>query len=318
MSGRIGLLATVLAVQLLVVAGVVLRDTAGSSDKVTSLLAFTVGEVDRLVVSGEGETVTLQKSGDGWRLENGAPADANKIDDVLGKLAAMSAPWPVATTGDSRTRFEVTEDSHQRHLQAFAGDESLFDLYLGTSPGYRRVHARIAGSDDVYSIDFATYEVPVAAGDWLDKELLQPSGTVSAIAREGSWSLTRDDEGWLLAGVAPAATAGEGQAADADAAKRIAERIADLRVIGFAEPGFPGEEKGVLAVRDEAGSYRLIVLHDAEEDQYAVRSSRVEGLFEVAGYIVEQLLVDMDDLRPEPAEVSNGAAQSPETADSLH
>ena len=105
------------------------------------------------------------------------------------------------TSESSRERFEVTRDSNQRHIQLFGAEETIGELFLGTSPGYRRVHARAGGADEVYSIDFSTFEVPVGKDDWLDKDLLRPLGEVTEVVRDGAWSLSRGEEGWLLGAV---------------------------------------------------------------------------------------------------------------------
>ena len=61
------------------------------------------------------------------------------------------------------------EDSYQRRVQVLTGDETLADVYLGTSPGYRRVHARRADADDVYSIEFSNFEAGTDVSSWLKK-----------------------------------------------------------------------------------------------------------------------------------------------------
>lgn len=300
MSGRIQLLGAIFVVQLLLVAGFLYLDAAGSSAPAPSFLQLVPADVSRVVISGEGETVEMSKGESGWRLAGDTPADGGKIDEVLDKLSDLSAPWPVATSESSRERFEVTPDSNQRHIQMLSGEETIGELFLGTSPGYRRVHARAADADEVYSIDFSTFEVPVGKDDWLDKDLLQALGEVTEVVRDGAWSLRKGEEGWLLGAVAPAQNAGEQSAADPDAADSLIKRVADLRVTGFATDDAQLTQAGAYTVTDEAGSHRLVIFHDEDEDTYAVESDRIAGRFAVAAYIAEQVLVAEDELRPSP------------------
>ena len=158
------------------------------------------------------------------------------------------------------------------------------------------MHARADGADEVYSIDFSNYEAPADASQWLDKKLLRPLGGLSSVSSRSGWTLERvDGEGdWRL----------NGAAADQDAADKLVGRFEDLGVLGIAAD--QGEPKGSFTVHDEAGAYRLDFYFQEDDDDYSVSSSRVEGRFEIATYIAEQMLVEADDLLPEEEEA--GAA----------
>ena len=303
MSGRIGLLGGLLAAQAAVIAGLLLASGVGSEAGASQLLTFDAANVTKLSVSGEDQTVSLARDGDSWRLEDGLSADGGKISELLADLSDLDAPWPVATSDDSAERFEVTEENHQRRLIIEDEDGPVADLLLGTSPGYRRVHARVSGESEVYSIDFSNFEAPTDADQWLDKTLLAAQGEVSSIALEGAWQLARQDGGWLI----------DGAPADGDAADDLVRRFTGLRVLGTADDeedaedadktaDAAGEPAGVFVVIDEEGENRLALFHEAEEDDYSVTSDRVAGRFEVATYIAEQMLADPADLLADEAD----------------
>jgi len=317
-NGRVELLAMILAVQLLLVAGFFYVDLSDASEPAPSFLEFVAEDVDRLVISGlgDGESVELSKTEGRWSLAGGTPADESKIVAVLDKLDGLSAPWPVATSEDSRQRFEVTAQAHERHIQMFAGDEPVAQIYLGTSPGYRRVHARADGADEVYSIDFSSFEAPLVNDDWLDKGLLEAVGDVTAVVREGTWTLSRAEEGWDLAAAAPAQVAGK-TAVDPEAVERLISRVTDLQVTGFAPDDANLTSKGAFTVSDDAGSHGLQLFHDATEDAYAIESDRVGGRFSVATYIAEQIIVAEGDLRLAEATAQESAdeSQAPDPAE---
>lgn len=314
MSGRISLLGALLALQLVIIAAVLFMESgAGGADQ-GPYLDFIADAVDTVEITGEeNDALVLTRDGDGWRLPDGLPADRAKVDELLQRLQDVDAPWPVATSGSARERFEVTDENHQRHLVLRSDGEAVVDLYLGTSPGYQRSHARRAGDDAVYSVEVATFQVPAAAREWLDKALLQASGDVQAVTREGAWTLTRADDGWQLGG---AGVEGEGPvAADAEAAERLARRFAELRVMGTAaEPAGDAAPPTRFQVTDADGEYTLSLWEHGENEPLTVRSSRREGHFELASYVANQLLQEGAALLP--PEESAAAAEGNEAPDS--
>ena len=321
MSGRIGLLGGLLAAQVVIIAGLLLASGVGSDASAPHLLSFDPANVTKLSVSGEGETVGMARDGDIWRLQGGTPngapeglpADGGKISEVLDKLAGLDAPWPVATSDDSAERFEVTEGNHQRRLVVEDADGPVADLLLGTSPGYRRVHARVSGESEVYSIDFSNYEAPTDADQWLDKALLAAQGEVSSVVLEDAWRLVRQDGEWQI----------DGAPADAEAAGDLVRRFTGLRVLGTSDgeadadgdADAAGEPAGVFVVTDEDGEHRLTLFHEAEEDDYSLMSDRVAGRFEVATYIAEQMLADPADLQADAAEAQDNVLEEGAVSD---
>ena len=296
MNTRIRLMGGLLAVQLLAVAALLLSSGMGTDRAAAGLLPFEPAAATRLGIAAEDEEVVLTRGDDGWQLGDGLPADDGKVGEVLEKLAEASAAWPVATSAATAERFEVTADSHQRRLSIDSQDGDSVTLYLGSSPGYRRVHARVDGDDEVYSIDFSNYQAPTDAGQWLDKQLLRPQGDVERVGRANEWALERggDAGDWLL----------DGEPADQEAADKLVGRFADLSVLGIADSELGiaddgAEPRGSFEVRDEAGDYRLDFFFNEEEDDYSVTSSRLAGRYEVATYIAEQMLIEADDLLPE-------------------
>ena len=292
MNTKIGLLGGLLAAQALIVAALLLSSGMGTGEAAEGLLPFDPAEATSFGIATEDEEVALSRAEDGWQLDGGLPADDGKVGEVLEKLAKVKAGWPVATSAATAERFEVTEDNFQRRLviESKAGEAAT--LYLGSSPGYRRVHARAEDADEVYSIDFANYEAPTDASQWLDKTLLRPQGDLVAVRRDDGWSLERSDgEGeWQV----------DGATADQDATNKLVGRFKDLSVLGIADD--EGEPKGSFTVRDRDGEYRLDFYFQEDEDDYSVASSRLEGRFEIATYIAEQMLIGVEDLLPEADE----------------
>lgn len=287
MINRLPVLGGVLVVQLILIGAS--QFLGGSDDQAAPFLAFDPLSITHVAVAdGEGARVELVKADTGWQFVEPStiPADDEKITKVLEKLSNLGSPWPVATSATSRTRFEVTQENHQRNVQLSAGDSLVADLYLGTSPGYRRVHARSGDDDEVYSVDFANFEVPAAQDDWLDKSLLQAED-ITAVALTQGWSLTRDGENWLV----------DGAPADAEEARILVNRISQIRVLGFRESAeTPLDSPRTLSVTSSGGDYQLTIAHDAENNEYAVSSNRLDGSYSLASYVAEQILIDAAEL----------------------
>lgn len=276
----------VLAAQLALVA-VVSALRFGDSATPEAFLQFDAATVDSIAVSGEGGAITLSRVDGVWQLPDGLPADASKIDRVLDKLADAGGGWPVGTSEAALARFEVTADVHQRRLTLRSDEDTLADLYLGTSPSYQKTHARHASGGDAYAIGFSNYEAELTPSDWLKKSLLQPEGELQAIAREDAgWRIAAAEDGWTT----------EDAALNQDETATFAGRFEGFNVLDIANAALPETPKMRFALTDDNGEYQLAFYHLEEEDDYFVTSSRFDGAFELAAYIVEQLDKSLDDL----------------------
>lgn len=297
-----------LAIQLAIIV-VVMAARAGAVAEPEPFLSFDAQSVDSLSVANADGSVDLVKSGDAWQLPDGVPADADKVQEVLDKLDDVSGIWPVASSASTAERFEVTEDNHQRHLQLRAGDETLADIYLGTSPGYRKAHARHSDDDDIYAIGFSNYEAGVNASDWLDKSLLRPTGDIATLKREGAFELSKEESGnWVSA---------DGAVLDQAKVETLAGRFSGLSVLGVSEAELPSEPTATFAIGDDDGTLAF-TLYRMEDDDYAGASGRMPGVYELSSYIAEQMDVTLADLAPdepeeeaeaEPADDGEPAAQ---------
>src|SRR5690606_9433221 len=111
---------------------------------------------DRIVIDDRTNTATLTHAGEGWQLSDLAalPANAPKVNGLLGNLEDLNTRWPVVDSASGRERFEVTEANYQRRLALYQGDKLLGSYYFGTSPGFRQTHVRRDGENDVYAVSF--------------------------------------------------------------------------------------------------------------------------------------------------------------------
>lgn len=305
------MLGVILLAQLILVA-VVWGLQSRPGDVPPVFLSFDVSSVDALTVADAESTVTVVRSDGAWQLPSGSPggspgglpADGGKVDGVLRKLSDAAAGWPVATSESAMERFEVVEAAHQRRVVISAGDETLADVYLGTSPTFGKVHARHTAGGPAYAIAFSNYEAGVRQSDWLDKSLLQPEGDVQSVARasaDGEWTLTSTDTGWAT----------DGMELDQDETETFVDRLRRLNVLDLVDADLPLEPTARLTVVDDAGAHAL-ALFALEDDDYAATSNRFEGVFGISSYIAEQLDVSLEDLAADASNAEENAETSAE------
>ncbi len=225
-----------LAAQILLALGLNFTGPSLASNRTrTPLIALGKGTVDRITLEGPDKTeVVLAKVGSAWQLpgEGNFPADSTRVSGLITSLEGLKEGLPVATSADARNRFKVSDDAFERRIALAAKGKTLATIYFGTAPSMREIHARRADQSNVYSVQFATYQVPTKIGDWEDKAILQvPRRDIDAI----------DVAGLHIAG----------DTLDTGAADHLAGLLADLRighVIGTTAPPAAGLDKPVLTL----------------------------------------------------------------------
>jgi Domain of unknown function (DUF4340) len=295
MNRHVKALTLLLAAQLLVLIGILVWQQRDQSTGGGALLPIDRATVDGLLIEDEtGAKIKLARTDAGWTLpdSDGLPVDNEKVGQLLDKLFAADAPWPVATSAESAKRFEVTAEKFQRRIQLLVADQTVGDLYLGTSPGFRKVHARLADSDDVYAITFANFEATARPDDWIDKALLKPADDITALERPDHWTLSQSGDVWTLDGLNP------GETTKQDAAKDLVNKVTNLRVMGIAEqPPAPGSDAALtLTARTANGEFDYQFYQPQKDSDFIVRRSGLDGYYKAAAYVAEPLLVERADL----------------------
>lgn len=304
MDRTIKILAGVLTLQVIGAVGLMFSsdafDRAAESPRFIDVDASLIDEI--VVSAPDKNSMILRRVDESWTLpeHKNLPVDEDKRSKAMERLVNSKAAWPVATSTSAAERFEVTQDNHQRRVVLRSEDSDLMEFYLGTSPGFRQVHARRAGDDDIFAIDFNNYELPTGADDWLDKKLLQPSGEITAIETR-AFKLTKQDDKWSLEALSPDTETDESKA------DSLASALKSLRVTGAAadeaSAGVEGEVPTFsYAVETDAGSYSYAFYEG--EDEYLVKGSSHEGYFRVTKYTGDRLKIDREELVKDSEEIA--------------
>ena len=248
------------------------------------LVPQDTGIIDEIRIGDEYDNeTTLTKVGGHWfisDLEN-LPANSDKVDTLLERITGPDNGWPIAQSVVARQRFQVADYRYQRSLGFLAQGEQLATVYLGTSPGFRKVHARRKGQDAIYSITFNVFDASGASGAWLDPRLLQIRSPLSITA--DSYSLNRDSGNWL---------SGAGLAPDMRELEALLAALRSLQVDGVATEDARRELSEteadlVLQVRSLAGETTMEFFTAAEE--HFVSSSEYRFFFKLSIYDFDRL-----------------------------
>ena len=151
------------------------RQEYGAFQAQEKLLAFDTQAVDGLRIEDNENKLVLKKQEGKWLLpESGNfPVNADSVERLLEKLSAFEKGWPVATTSGAIQRFKVADDEFERKLTVLSGEEVLALIYVGTSPGFRKIHVRPVDENAVFSVAFNSWEANAKADDWIDKDLFK-------------------------------------------------------------------------------------------------------------------------------------------------
>ncbi len=259
------------------------------------LLDFALPAVDTIEIQGPDQArVVLRKKDGTWLLPDyfQAPAEQKNVENLLDKLQAMKKTWPVATTPEAARRFKVATDSFERRILLKEGDKTLAELFVGTSPSFRKVHVRLPDSSEIMNQEFAVYEAPVKPEQWLDKRL-------TALERENIESLTlngvqlvRRDTKFTLKDLA------EGETVNSKAIDRLVDQLTNLQVEGVAgredKPGY-GLDKPALVctIGLKSGAKKIWKfgrVKEKDQEKWFLKTSDQDLIFTVASWRVKPLL----------------------------
>ncbi|HEY0893321.1 MAG TPA: DUF4340 domain-containing protein [Cellvibrio sp.] len=233
------------------------------------LLAIKSVDVDRVVIQDASNKVTLQKNGSQWQLPelHQLPVDRQKLDEILQKLDGTKLTWPVTTTPSSHERFEVTSNKFQRRIELFQGDTKKADLWLGSTPGFKKIHLRREGEDQVYTVELTAFEFATASNDWLQSDLLAVKDVNSIKAAD--YELQKVGDAWNFSGVNQISSS---EKANASKATELANAFSSLQVQEVVSLAPQGETIKV-SVKSAAGEFHY-EFTKAGSDYFVKRSDR--------------------------------------------
>ncbi len=276
------------------------------------LLDFSTDHITTITITGPNKkTVTLQKQDSHWILPGyfKAPADGDRIDELLAKLAGLKKSWPVATTPEAATRFKVASDHFERHIILKQGETPVAELYVGTSPSFRKVHVRLPSRPEIMAVAFSTMDADDSPEGWLDKEIAAIAedkiaaitlNDIHLIHKTGKWTLAdpgaQEQPGRAANGQKDISTNQSNQKIEQDKVNTIVHALTGLRVdsvLGTEELPEYGLKKPVIHCRVKLRNkktidYRFSALKD--KAYYALKRSDLPYVFKTGKWQVKPLL----------------------------
>ena len=293
MSRPIKLLLLLLVLQAGLVAWVNLRGgDSGAYDADTPLLALEAGSMDTVTIEQQGEApLRMTRKDGGWVLseKGGFPVLPAKFEKFTDKLLNVKRSWPVGKTLVAARQFKVTPDHFERRVRFLRGTDVLGDVFLGSSPGFRKVHARLEGDKHTYAVDFNAFDAPVDAGQWYDTEILKTGREDIVRIDLGAYALKADGDIFQVDGLR------DDEQTDAEGVRKLVERVSE---VGFKDVLFEDGKtlfdagKRVLEYTIEMKEGPPVihtVVAPEEGDDYILKSSAHPHYFRVVGNRFDEL-----------------------------
>ncbi|MBP6682903.1 MAG: DUF4340 domain-containing protein [Halioglobus sp.] len=249
-----------------------------------SMAPLPLERVDVIHIGDEFDNETvLSRAGDHWILPelDNLPADGAMVSKLLEAIATGDGAWPVADSIAARQRFRVASYHYRRRIQLLEGDNILGTIFLGTSPGFRKIYSRNESQGDIYSIPFNAHDAPGDSGAWLDRQLLQVRAPLGIVA--DGYSLQREGDEWL---------SGIGRTPDKRELQALLDALRNLQIDGLASED---EQRGlaeseaelVLEVESLAGTVTLELLRRG--DGNFIYSSEYPLYFTISAFDYDRL-----------------------------
>ena len=289
-----------------------LLPTSLSADNVT---AITVSDT-------QSQTVTLERSDDGWTLAgtDGFPANGEEISSTLQSLLAISTDRLVTRTPESHRQLQVAPDDFQRRVELTTND-ATYVLYLGSSTGATANHVRLDGQDATYLTgEIAAWELDILPSGWINTQYVTvPADTITAMSLtniSGTINLVREGETWMLEGLAEGETPSP---ANISALVNRAATVSLTRPLGQTEDPAYGLDQPqatvTLTVQDEAGTATTQTLYvgakDEAENVYYFKSSESPYYVTIAAFAAEALINQQrSELLAQPEATTDAATDS--------
>jgi len=289
MKKWIFILSGLLAVQLIFTAAVNLTDKDYEAFQAEEkVLSYDEKEVDGLRIEDGTDSVLLKKQEGKWLLpESGDfPANLSSVEQLLGKLTTLKKGWPVTKTRSALLRFKVDEEQFERKLVLLSGDEAQATLYVGTSPGFRKVYVRAANENDVYAVMFNTWDAGAKADEWIDKDVLTlDESDVDRVEMPGVVLQWED-------GKPQVADLGENELTNEKESRSLLGKLTKLRIQSLlgteVKPEYQQDESALEVKITRKGGKILNYRFSKSEDAsyYILKRSDLDHYFKVAEYTV--------------------------------
>ncbi len=148
-------------------------EEVNKASRVLLLAGMDRDSLEGLVIEDkDGKSIKLARDKNGWSLPGraGFPADAGKVDRILGKLLGMESVYVVSRGTSHHVELEVAADKFQRKV-TLEGPKNKKLLIIGKagSDGYSNV--RLDPGPEIYAVDdLKAWELGTRVSDWVKRD----------------------------------------------------------------------------------------------------------------------------------------------------
>lgn len=201
MNKTINILTGLLVAQIALAVALRSTDTTfGGRGSDKKFIAIDFNTVNKITLQeNKAGKLVLEKDKNGWVLPslNRYPASLEGVNRLVDKLKEQTRVWPVATTADAAPRFRVSPDDFAETitLSGSAGDTIV---YLGSSSGHNRMHARVDKDNDIISLEIPQRQLSTSAEDWIDRDAVHFKKDDVVSLQLPQFTLEKKDKDWQL------------------------------------------------------------------------------------------------------------------------
>ncbi|MGI6657353.1 MAG: DUF4340 domain-containing protein [Desulfobulbus sp.] len=207
--------------------GVYRARTTGPGAAVLALEPARIGEL--ILEDRSGNRLVLRKIDSQWVVPAAGdfPADSQRIQGLIERLAGLTRGWPEATTAEAAVRFEVAADRFVRKLRLLQDGQVLRTLYFGISAGGGSTFFRMDGDTEVYAAHLGARDLDLSVDGWINPDVLAVQvGEVEQVHLPGL-ELARTPQGLQPTGLV------SGEEVDAGLLAAVVEQVTRFPVKGL-------------------------------------------------------------------------------------
>lgn len=277
-------------------------------------------EFTRVQIAGKGSDITLTKKDDAWAIQpQGYPVDPGRIDDILATLSTLKTTALASESRDYQ-RYEL-DDEHQIRVKAWTGDRIRRDFALGkTAPSFRHTFIKLENDHRVFHArDNFRRKFDLDANALQDKTALEfetasvTSFVITTAGVETGFSRLESGDGKAP----PEWQRADGEAADRSAVEKWIGALSHLRHEGFvAGIGEPDLDEPLyrIALKNEGGhTLSIFEKRPSDSGRHPAVSSGARFPFYLSDSQVEQIMLQPQDLLPEPDDQEAGKTEAKES-----
>lgn len=272
---------------LAVIAFFVLRqpgETSSNESSGTTLVNYDSASVDKVEITAPGNSVVLEKQGNGWMLASPMRyrADQNVVTSAVGKGRIIEVKNVVSSNPEKQRVFQV--DSAGTLVQMYAAGNLVAAFRVGKpSPTYTETYVRKEGFNDVYIADgMFSYLFTHPAKDWRDKSIYKNEADLvrSVTYRYGDtvFTLAMKDSLWRL----------NGDSVSQPTVKSVISSLASLQADDFVDSALSAAAKQVALIEVDGTEIRFC--QGTTAGTYLVQTSQSPQWYEIQGWRATQVL----------------------------